>query len=88
MITMHEQISSVRATSKPTREGFTCQRCGTHNRRGTSDGCPWCADCRAVIALDPTYLTLQNTVEEAQELLDKWINNRRGARRHQPVLAV
>ena len=88
MITLHENgISSIRATKRPIREGFTCARCGTSSRRGP-EGCPWCADCRAVIAIDPEYLTANYPPAEAQALLDKWVNTRRGARRHLPVMAV
>lgn len=88
MITLHENgISSIRATKRPIREGFTCARCGTSSRRGP-EGCPWCADCRIAIAYDPEYLTARNTPEEAQALLDRWINTRRGAKRRVLVMAV
>jgi hypothetical protein len=89
VITLHENgISSIRASKKPIREGFHCNRCGTTNRRGTAEGCPWCADCRAVIAIDPDYLTANYPPDAAQALFDRWINTRRGAKRRTLATAV
>jgi hypothetical protein len=85
MITLRE--SAVRGSNRPTREGFQCTRCGTTNRSRTPDGSPWCADCLCVIAVDPEYLLLQNTPEEAQRLLDRWVNGRRGNKRR-TIVAV
>lgn len=65
----------IRASRTVTSESWRCARCGTSRKVRTPEGCPWCLDCRSVIALDPGYLDPYGPAE-AQRLLDTWINTR------------